>query len=129
MVSPLMAMYCVGLSITFHFIYNNYMNFCLKMLRPPSNPAKNLDLPEDYKTSCQFFILLYFVFCFSLLLQTDCVASNQPLTFTYFHRKYLSFPCLTVIHELFLNRKQILTFLQNKMCHTNSLYNCCNGVY
>ena len=64
-------------------------NFCLKILRRPSNPAKILDLPEDYKTCCQFFILLYFVFFFSLLLQTDCVASNQPLIFIYIHRKYL----------------------------------------
>ena len=61
----------------------------VKMLCRPSDPAKILDLPEDYKTGGQFFILLYFVFFFSLLLQTDCVASNQPLIFIYFHRKYL----------------------------------------
>ena len=126
-------MHCFGLSITFHLIYNNIcmwfgQNFCLKSLRRPSNPAKILDSPKDYKTGCQFFILSYFVFFFSLLLQTDCVASNQPLVFIYFHRKYMSFPCFTAIHQLFLNQK-IGTFLQNKMCHTNSLYNCCNGVY
>ena len=65
-------------------------NFCLKILRRPSNPAKILDLPEDYKTGCQFFIFLYFVFFFSLLYyKQTCVASNQPLICIYFHRKYL----------------------------------------
>ena len=33
------------------------------------------------KQAVNFFSLLYIVFFFSLLLQTDCVASNQPLIF------------------------------------------------
>ena len=76
-------------------------NFCLKILRRPSYPAKILDLPEDYKTGCQLFILLYFVFFVSLLLQTDCVASNQPPHFYILSQK------IFVIHQLFLNRTKM----------------------
>ena len=97
-------MHCLGLSKTFQMIYNNTcrwsgQNFFLKIWYRSSNPANILELPEDYNTGREFFILLYFVFFFSLPLQTECVASNQPLTFTYFPRKYLSFPCFTVIFE------------------------------
>ena len=72
-----------------------------------------------YNTGRKFFILLYFVFFFSLPLQTECVSSNQPLTFTYFPRKYLSFPCFTTIHQLFLNRTKMSTFLP-KNCATQT---------
>ena len=127
-------MHCLGLSKTFQLIYNNtcmwlWQNFFLKILCRSSNPANIFELPEDYNTGREFFILLYFVFFFSLPLQTECVASNQPLTFTYFPRKYLSFPCFTAIHQLFLNHTNFLTFLPKKLHHTNSLYNFCNGVY
>ena len=127
-------MHCLGLSKTFQLIYNNTcrwlgQNFFLKILCRSSNPANIFELPEDYNTGREFFILLYFVFFFSLPLQTECVASNQPLSFTYFPRKYLSFPCFTAIHQLFLNRTKMLTFLPKKLHHTNSLYNFCNGVY
>ena len=131
---PTSRMHCLGLSKTVQLIYNNTcrwlgQNFFLKILCRSSNPANIFELPEDYNTGREFFILLYFVFFFSLPLQTECAASNQPLTFTYFPRKYLSFPCFTAIHQLFLNRIKMLTFLPKKLHHTNSLYNFCNGVY
>ena len=58
-----------------------------RLLCLPSNAATFFDLPEYYKTGCQFFSLLYniIVLFFSLLLQTDCVASNQPIIFAHFH--------------------------------------------
>ena len=56
------------------FVQIFHQNF----LRQPSKPAKIVNLTEDYKTGCQFFIFIYFVVLFSLLLvlQTDCVASK-----------------------------------------------------
>ena len=121
-----MAMHCLGLffSKTFQLIYNNTcrwlgQNFFLNILCRSSNPANIFELPEDYNTGREFFILLYFVFFFPLPLQTECVASNQPLTFTYYPRKYLSFPCFTAIHQLFLNRTKMLTFYQ-KICTTQT---------
>ena len=119
-------MHCLGLSKTFQMIYNNTgrwfgQNFFLKIWYRSSNPAKFFELPEDYNTGREFFILLYFVFFFSLPLQTECVASNQPLTFTYFPSKYLSFPCFTAIHQLFLNRTKILTFTQKIAPHKLTL--------
>ena len=113
-------LHCFGLSISFNLIYNIYV-VCreflsrLKFCVYPQLPAKIFDLTEDYKTSCQFYIFLYFVIFFSLLLQADCVASNQLLIFTCFHRKYLSFPCFTDIPKFCLNPTIFLLVYQKNL--------------
>ena len=122
-------LHCFGVSISFNLIYNIYMWFVENFCVYPQLPAKIFDSTEDYKTGCQFYIFLYFVIFFSSLLQADCVASNQPLIFTCFHRKYLSFPCFTDIPQFFFNRTIFFTCLPTKIPFTNSLYNCCNSVY
>ena len=99
----------------------------LKFCVDPQIQPKCLICLKITKPSISYFIM--FCVLFSLPLQTECVASSQPLTFTYFHRKYLSFSCFTAIHQLFLNRTKMFTFSPKQLRHTNSLYNCCNGVY
>ena len=115
-VSPLIAMHCFSLSITFRLIYNNTcmwfgQNFILKILRRPSNPAKILDLPEVYKTGCQFFIFLYFVYFFLYYYKQTVLHLTSP--------SFLSTSCFTAIHQLFLNRKKCELFYKTK-CATQT---------
>ena len=102
-VSPLIAMHCFGLSITFHFIYTIIygQNFCLKILRRPSNPAKILDLPEDYKTGCQFFILLYFVFFFRYYYKQTVLHLTSPSFLSTFTENICNFLVLRLFTSCF----------------------------
>ena len=102
-------------------------NFCLKILRRPSYPANFFDLTEDYITGCQLFILLYVVLFVSL--QRECVASNQPLIFYLLSQKIFVISLFYGYSPVVFESHKNVNFLQKKLCHTNSLYNCCNGVY
>ena len=76
-------------------------NFCLKCLRRPSNPAKILDLPEDYKTGCQFFILLYFVFFFLYYYKQTGLHLTSPSFLSTFTENICNFLVLRLFTSCF----------------------------
>ena len=92
-------------------------NFCVY----PQLPAKIFYLTEDYKTSCQFFILLYFVIFFSLLLQADCVASNQPLILPAFTENICHFLVLRIFPSFFLIAQFVYLFTKRISLHKLTL--------
>ena len=88
-------------------LYNNIcmwfgQNFCLKILRRPSNPAKILGLPEDYKTDSIFYFVIFCLLFFLYYYKQTVLHLASPSFLSTFKDNNCNFLVLRLFTGCFL---------------------------